>query len=222
MKVIAVIPAFNEARVIQEVLEKIKPHVNEVVLVDDGSKDSTKHLAKQAGVIAVSHIINRGQGAALQTGVELALKRKADVIVHIDSDGQHPAEQIPEMIQPLVAGEADIVLGSRFLNEESNVPPIRKAVLKAALVFTKVMSGLQITDPQSGFRAMTPEAAKLLELRQDRMAHASELLQLVARHELRYKEVPVKITYTDYSLEKGQSSWGAIKIVVDLIKGSLL
>lgn len=222
MKVVAVIPAYNEGKVIQEVLESVLPHVDEVVLVDDGSKDATKALAKQTGVVAVSHIINRGQGAALQTGVEIALKRGADIIVHFDSDGQHPAHQIPEMIAPLVNGDADIVLGSRFLSQDSNVPFGRKLLLKAALIFTKVMSGLNITDPQSGFRAMTPEAARSLELHQDRMAHASELLQLVARHDLRYKEIPVAIKYTDYSMEKGQKSIGAVKIIVDLIKGSLL
>lgn len=222
MKTIAVIPAFNEATMIEQVIASVKPHVDEVIVIDDGSADETADLALKAGAVVGRHIINRGQGAALQTGMSLALARGADYLVHFDSDGQHPAHQIADLLRPVKEGSHDIVMGSRFLDMTSNVPSARRKVLKAGAVFTKVMSGLAITDPHSGFRALNKKAANSIRLRQDRMAHASELLQLVSRHGLRYKEIPVTIRYTDYSMAKGQSSWNAIKIVIDLIKGSFL
>ena len=213
MKIVAVIPAYNEEKVIKDVIFSVRPHVNEVVVIDDGSRDQTKHILKDTGAIVVHHLINRGQGAALQTGMEIALRRGADVI---------PAHQISKLVEPVINGEVDIVMGSRFMDESSNVPKLRRIILKAGAIFTRVVSGLHITDPHSGFRAMNRKAAKKLKLQQDRMAHASEILQLVSRHNLRYKEIPVTITYTDYSIAKGQSSLNAIKIVIDLIKGSML
>jgi len=222
MKLIAVIPAYNEESMIEEVIHSVRPHVDEVVVVDDGSQDNTFKHAKKAQAVVTKHLINRGQGAALQTGMDLALKRGADVIVHFDSDGQHPSHQIADLVQPVRENQADIVMGSRFLDTTSNVPKTRRVILKLGALFTRVMSGLSITDPHSGFRALNRKAATKIRLRQDRMAHASELLQLVSRHELRHKEIPVTIRYTDYSMAKGQSSWNAIKIVIDLIKGSML
>jgi glycosyltransferase involved in cell wall biosynthesis len=222
MKMIAVIPAFNEEQVVSDVVNSVRPFVQEVVVVDDGSRDQTAERAAKAGARVVVHPINRGQGAALQTGMDMALRLGATVIVHFDSDGQHPAHQITSLVKPILDGEADVVLGSRFLDNTSNVPKIRRLILKAGGVFTRAMSGLTITDPHSGFRALSRSAAEKIRLRQDRMAHASEFLQLLSRHELRYKEIPVTIRYTDYSLSRGQSSWNAIKIVIDLIKGSLL
>ena len=222
MKVIAVIPAYNESAMIKDVIASVRPHVHEVVVVDDGSKDDTFFQARQTGIVVARHLINRGQGAALQTGMEIALLRGADIIVHFDSDGQHPAHQITQLLEPIRTNQADIVLGSRFLDQTSNVPSMRRLILKAGAIFTRIMSGLNITDPHSGFRALNRKAASKIILRQDRMAHASELLQLVSRHGLRYQEVPVTIRYTEYSMAKGQSSWNAIKIVIDLIKGSML
>lgn len=222
MKRIAVIPAYNTEQVVADVVSSVRPLVDEVIVVDDGSRDATAARAAEAGARVAVHLINRGQGAALQTGMDLALQQGADIIVHFDSDGQHPAHQIPQLTAPIASGEADVVLGSRFLDNTSNVPPIRRLVLKAGGVFTRIMSGLSITDPHSGFRALSRTAAQKIRLRQDRMAHASEFLQLLARHQLRYREIPVTIRYTEYSMRHGQSSLNAIRIVIDLIKGSLL
>lgn len=222
MKRIAVIPAYNEEQVVAEVVTAVLPMVDEVIVVDDGSRDATALRAAGAGARVAVHLINRGQGAALQTGMDLALRRGADIIVHVDSDGQHSPHQIHALIAPIVAGSADVVLGSRFLDQTSNVPRLRRLVLKAGGVFTRIVSGLAITDPHSGFRALSRPAAQKIRLRQDRMAHASEFLQLLSRHKLRYQEIPVTIRYTDYSLARGQSSWNAIRIVIDLIKGSIL
>lgn len=222
MKTIAVIPAFNEELVVADVVSAVRPYVDEIVVVDDGSHDATAHRAASAGACVAVHLINRGQGAALQTGMDWALRRGADIIVHVDSDGQHTPQQIPNLLAPIRAGECDVVLGSRFLDATSNVPPVRRVVLRAGGVFTRMVSGLSITDPHGGFRALSRTAAQKIRLRQDRMAHASEIIQLLSRHQLRYKEIPVTIRYTDYSMARGQSSWNAIRIVIDLIKGSIL
>lgn len=223
MKLIAVIPALNTEQVVADVVASVREHVHEVIVVDDGSRDSTSVKAAAAGARVAVHLVNRGQGAALQTGMDLALQRGADVIIHFDSDGQHPAHQIPALVAPILAGEVDVVLGSRFLDDTSNVPTIRRMVLKAGAVFTRIVSGLAITDPHSGFRALSREAVQKIRLRQDRMAHASEFLQLLSRHKLRYKEIPVTIRYTEYSMANAsQNSWHAIRIVIDLIKGSIL
>lgn len=222
MKIIAVIPAYNTAPAVAEVIASVRPHVQEVVVVDDGSRDETAQRVRESGARLVRHSINRGQGAALQTGMDTALALGADIIVHFDSDGQHPAHQIPDLVRPIVEGTHDVVLGSRFLDHTSNVPAGRRMILKAGGLFTRVMSGLEINDPHSGFRALSRSAAEKIRFRQDRMAHASEFLQLLARHELRYKVIPVTIRYTDYSMSRGQSSWNAVRIIIDLIKGSIL
>lgn len=222
MKLMAVIPAYNTEEMVAEVVAAVRPLVDSVIVVDDGSRDATAGKARAAGALVVRHLVNRGQGAALQTGMDLALHLDADVIVHVDSDGQHPTHQIPQLVAPIIAGDADVVLGSRFLDNTSNVPAGRRLLLKAGGIFTRIMSGLSITDPHSGFRALSRAAAQKIKLRQDRMAHASEFLQLLSRHELRYREIPVTIRYTEYSMAHGQSSWNAIRIVIDLIKGSIL
>lgn len=222
MKTIVVIPAYNVAPVLTEVVRSVVPHVDEVLVVDDGSSDTTAQAALSGGALLAVHAINRGQGAALQTGMDIALRRGADIIIHFDGDGQHPADQIARLVEPIKKGDVQVVLGSRFLDETSNVPAIRRKVLKLGGIFTRLMSGLNITDPHSGFRALSREAAQKIRLRQDRSAHASEFLQLLARQQLSYREIPVTIRYTDYSMSRGQSSWAAIRIVIDLLKGSLL
>lgn len=222
MKTIVVIPAYNVAPVLTEVVRSVVPHVDEVLVVDDGSSDTTAQAALSGGALLAVHAINRGQGAALQTGMDIALRRGADIIIHFDGDGQHPADQINRLVEPIKTGDVQVVLGSRFLDETSNVPAIRRKVLKLGGIFTRLMSGLNITDPHSGFRALSREAAQKIRLRQDRSAHASEFLQLLARQQLSYQEIPVTIRYTDYSMSRGQSSWAAIRIVIDLLKGSLL
>lgn len=222
MKIIAVIPAYNLEPVLTDVVRSVVSHVDEVVVVDDGSRDQTAAAALAGGALLAVHSLNRGQGAALQTGTDIALRRGADIIVHFDGDGQHPPHQIANLVDLIKKGEVQVVLGSRFLDTTSNVPAIRRRVLKLGAVFTRLMSGLSITDPHSGFRALSREAAGKIRLRQDRSAHASEFLQLLARQQLPYREIPVTIRYTDYSMSRGQSSWAAIRIVIDLLKGSIL
>jgi glycosyltransferase involved in cell wall biosynthesis len=220
--VFAVVPAYNEAQVLGESVRALTAADLRVVVVDDGSTDETAAVARAAGATVLRHAINRGQGAALQTGIAYALRRGAEQIVTFDADGQHGVEAVPELLQPLLDGRADVVLGSRFLDGQTRVPMLRRLTLKAALVFTRAMTGLRITDTHNGLRALTRRAAECIALRQDRMAHASEILDQIAAARLRYVEVPVHIRYSDYSRRKGQGSLGAFRVALDYLLGRWL
>ena len=212
-----VIPAYNEARVIGRVVADVRSAGYRAVVVDDGSADETVETARRAGAEVVVHPINLGQGAALQTGLEFALARGAAVIVTFDADGQHRASDIARMTEKLANEGADFVLGSRFLGEALNMPRSRRRVLRAAVRFTRATTGLRITDAHNGLRAMTRKGASAIRLRQNRMAHASEILHQIAASGLVYVEVPVTIEYSRYSLEKGQKISNSFAIVLDLI-----
>lgn len=193
----------------------------EVVVVDDGSADATADRARSAGAHVVRHVINRGQGAALQTGIVAALRQGADIVVTFDADGQFSATEISAVTQPIIAGTADVVLGSRFLGNAVAMPGLRRWVIRFVAQVTGWYTGLSITDAHNGFRALSRTAAAQLWLRQDRMAHASEVLEQIAQHGWRYVEVPVTVAYTDYSLGKGQKLSGAFRIVWDLLIGRI-
>jgi glycosyltransferase involved in cell wall biosynthesis len=211
-----VIAAYNEAQVIARVVTDVRLCGFNVVLIDDGSTDTTGEIAKKAGAIVVRHPVNLGQGAALQTGIEFALRASAEFIVTFDADGQHRAGEIAAMIDALEHNGADFALGSRFLGHTVNLPRARRLLLKAATWFTCVTSGIRVTDTHNGFRAMTRRGAGHVRLRQNRMAHASEFLDQVSQSGLRYVEVPVTIEYSAYSLAKGQKLGDALSILVDL------
>jgi glycosyltransferase involved in cell wall biosynthesis len=217
--VYAVIPAFHESSIIAEVVGDVRRHIHNVVVVDDGSDDGTSEAAAVAGALVLRHAVNRGQGAALATGLRYALQAGADVVATFDADGQHQADDLPRLVEPVLSGRADVVLGSRFLEAGDAVPPLRRAFLKAAVVFTRLATGLPVTDSHNGLRAMSRAAAERIRIRQDRMAHASEILAQVAQHGFRCLEVPVTIRYTPYSRAKGQSALGALRVLLDLWVG---
>jgi polyprenyl-phospho-N-acetylgalactosaminyl synthase len=212
-----VVPAFNEERVIADVIIGLRKQYPNVIVVDDCSTDSTRSLAMKAGAIVVTHPINLGQGAALQTGITLALQRGAECIVTFDADGQHCMPEIARLTQALVAHNADFALGSRFLGGTINLPKSRKVLLRAATLFTRLTTGLRVTDAHNGFRAMSRLGATKLNLRQNRMAHASEIVDQIANSGLNYVEVPVTIEYTSYTLAKGQRSTNFLYILLDLL-----
>jgi len=223
MKVIAVIPAYNEAARIGAVLARVRPLVDELIVVDDGSADDTFAAVKGEGIVALRHAINRGQGAALKTGTLAALERGADVVVHLDADGQHDPETISLLVTPIGRGEADVAFGSRFLGVEAvGMPLSRRALLEAARLFSAFALGISrsVTDPQSGFRAMSAKAAKEIDFTQDRMAHCSEILRLVSRSSLRVCEVPTRVRYTSETLAKGNKATDAFHIVWQLFIGA--
>ena len=216
-----IIPAYKEATVIGTVVSDVALLFPNVIVIDDASNDGTAEAAARAGALVARHPINLGQGAALQTGIDLALERGAEIIVMFDADGQHHASDIANLIEPLKHGRADFALGSRFIGRTVNMPPSRRLLLQAALLFTRVTTRLRITDVHNGLRAMTRKGAQAIHIRQNRMAHASEILEQIARSRLNYVEVPVTIEYTDYSLSKGQRMSNSLSILVDLFAGRL-
>ncbi len=213
MHVWIVIAAYNEEHSIGAVLkELVKAGYKNVVVVDDGSVDDTSRIAKQHTKNVVKHVINRGQGAALKTGIDFALNEGADIVVTFDADGQHRVEDIPVLIAPVKNGEVDVALGSRFLKSGSNVPFFRKIMLKGGILLVWLFYGISLTDVHNGFRALSRHAAEQIEITMDQMEHASEILSEIRRHHLKYVEVPVIIRYTAYSQAHGQSSLNAVKI----------
>jgi glycosyltransferase involved in cell wall biosynthesis len=211
-----VIPAYNEARAIAGVIADALSTGHHVVVVDDGSTDATADVAARAGTIVVRHPVNLGQGAALQTGISFALLQGADLIVTFDADGQHRADEIASLLDALAVHGADFALGSRFLGGATNIPPSRRLLLQLATSFTRATTGLEVTDAHNGLRAMTRRGASRIKLRQNRMAHASEILDQIASSGLKYVEVPVTIDYNGYSRGKGQRSSAAVDILLDL------
>jgi polyprenyl-phospho-N-acetylgalactosaminyl synthase len=208
-----VVAAFNEAKVIREVVASVVSGGWPTVVVDDGSRDDTAAEAAAGGAVALRHTINRGQGAALQTGIEYALRHGAQLIVTFDADGQHDAADIPLLVEAL--GEADIALGSRFLGKVEGASSRRMALLKTATMVSNGLSGMKLTDSHCGFRAFHATAAPKLTITQDRMAHASELLRKIRTSGLRVVEVPVTIRYTEHSMSKGQGGIQAVRIMFD-------
>ena len=216
-----VIAAYNEAAAIGDVVAGLIPEYPDVVVVDDGSEDNTARIARAAGATVVVHPVNLGQGAALQTGIVFALRNDAKSIVTFDADGQHRVEDISRLLEALERSGADVALGSRFLGTALDMPSSRRTLLKAATLFTRLTTGLALTDAHNGLRAFRRKAAEKIKLRQNRMAHASEILEQIAANRLSYVEVPVTIVYSAYSLAKGQKATNAITILADLLAGRL-
>jgi glycosyltransferase involved in cell wall biosynthesis len=220
--IFVLMPAYNEGACLEEVVSEVRAQYPNVVVVDDGSSDDTFAVAKRCARYVLRHAINRGQGAALQTAIEFALMRGARYIVTFDSDGQHRLEDVPAMIDPILRGECEITLGSRFLGRESDIPAARRVILRLGVLFTRVFNRVKLTDAHNGLRAFSRKAAGRINITLDRMAHASELIDLIKRSGLPFREVPVKIRYTEYSLAKGQPSRNALNIVFHYLIGRIM
>lgn len=215
MKIFCVIPAYNEAENIAEVVASVKPLVSQIIVVDDGSSDQTGELARLGGAKVLKHIINCGQGAALRTGNQCSLGAGADIIVHFDADGQFLASDIGRLIAPIITGEAQVVYGSRFLNcrGDFKMPFFKKRlIMPLARLINKIFFKINLTDPQSGFRAMSAGAARKIRWRQNRMAHCSEIMLAVKKNNLAVAEVPITVVYRHF----GQNFLGGFKIIRDL------
>jgi len=221
MKIFCVIPAFNEEKNIATVINQIKSLVDTVVVVDDGSSDQTINAAAKTGVILLKHIINRGQGASLRTGTKYCINNGADIIVHFDADGQFLSQDIEKIVAPIKNGEAQVVFGSRFLDSahSSEMPIFKKYfIMPLAKAVNKLFFNINLTDPQSGFRAMSLEAARKINWRQDRMAHCSEIMFEVKKNNFKVKEIPTKVIYHNF----GQSFSGGLKILKELFIAMLV
>ena len=223
-RVFAVVPAYQEAAVLPATVRDVLAYGYSVVVVDDGSRDGTEEALRGLPVHYVRHATNLGQGAALQTGMKYALSQGAEIIVHFDADGQHPAARIPDLIQPIAGGECDVALGSRFLRPEDRalVPWKKRIALRIGILVSGLLTGVWLSDTHNGFRALSRRAASLIRLRENGFAHATEILACLRTEGLRYREVPVGIRYTAYSTRKGQPVSNGFNVVVDLLLSRVL
>lgn len=216
MKILALIPAYNEETTIADVLTRTEPFVDGMIVVDDGSTDRTPQIARAHGATVVSHVINRGLGAAIGTGFATAQKLGADVVVTLDGDGQHEPTEINTFIDAIEQG-ADVVIGSRMLTGFVGMPLHRRMAQVIGNIVTFVLFGAWVTDSQSGFRAFTRYALENIQIRTNRMEVSSELIAEAKRNRLKLVEVPIKAVYTQYSLSKGQNFFVGLKTVLKLV-----
>lgn len=229
MNTYIVLPAHNEDKVIKNTIKDIKKEgYKNIIVVDDGSTDNTYTEAISEEVITVQHPINRGKGAATQTGIDAAKLLNADIIVTMDSDGQHNPKDIQKLIEPIRKGEAGVVIGSRFLEKSKNMPRSRIIMNKIGNIVTWIFFRAMSSDSQSGFRAYSKKAANSVYSYMDRYEFESEMLGHIKAAKLKVAEVPIEVIYTDYSLNKykghkitGQGLSNGIKMVMRLIEHTL-
>ena len=213
-----VVPLFNEGTVVGDVIRDLRTRYPLVVCVDDGSEDDSARIAEEAGAVVVRHPYNMGQGAALKTGIDYALRDAAmRQVVTFDSDGQHRVDDAAAMIATREEKGVDIVLGSRFLDDRTRPGLLKRAVLRGAVLYTNLTSGVKLTDAHNGLRVLGREACEKIAIEQNRMAHASEIVEEIGRHRFTVAEHPVHIICTDYSRSKGQPLLNSVNIVIDML-----
>ena len=219
MKIFVVVPAYNEEKTIAKVILELIDMGFEIVVVDDGSKDNTYSIVnniikqKKRGILC-KHLLNRGLGGALKTGIEAALIENPDVIVTFDADGQHDPNDILNVSKPIIDGEADVVVGKRNFDD---MPKSKKFGNTVMNLITLTFYGIKVDDSQSGLRALSRKAAEEIIINARDYGVSSEIVGEVKRHNLRFKEVPIKTIYTDYSMTKGTNTTEGLKILVKLI-----
>jgi len=216
---LAIVPAYNEEKTIGSVVRSLFDHVDKVVVVDDCSSDNTSNAAREAGAHVISHKINLGQGAALETGHEYARNIDADYVLHFDGDGQFDVVDIESALQELKSKKADILFGSRFLDNRSNIPWFKKyIILPIGRIVNSIFGSIPVRDSQNGFRILSKNALEKIHITQNRMAHATEILSLTKKYNLSFVEFPVKVVYREY----GQGLGGGFHILRDLIFGKFV
>lgn len=229
MNTYIVLPTYNEGKVIKNTIRDIKREgYKNIILVDDGSTDKTYTQAMSEKIILIQHPINRGKGAATQTGIDAAKLLNADIIVTMDSDGQHNPKDIKTVIEPIINKQADVVIGSRFVKKSKQMPKSRKIMNKVGNIITYIFFGAMSSDSQSGFRAYSNKAANSVYSYMDRYEFESEMLGHIKAAKLKIVEVPIEVIYTDYSLNKykgekvtGQGLLNGFKMVIRLIEHTL-
>lgn len=221
MKVVAVVPAYNEEKTVGGVVRSLLPFVQEAVVVDDGSVDGTAREARTGGARVVSHMLNRGLGAAIGTGVEAALRDGADIVVTFDADGQHDAKDVSRLIAPILEGDADVAIGTRTMDRQL-MPGSRRVANWIGNALTFVLFGKWVSDSQSGLRAFSRQAAEALEIKCDRMEVSSEIVKEIRHHGWRLAEIPIRPVYTDYSMSKGQGFFVGLKTAGKLLLRRLM
>jgi polyprenyl-phospho-N-acetylgalactosaminyl synthase len=215
-KVWLIIPVYNEATVIGDVVREALRTFPNIVCVDDGSKDGSADQIRAAGAHLVRHPINLGQGGALQTGVEYARAQPgAEFFVTFDADGQHQVDDVEAMVARLETEPVDIVVGTRFHGDTSHIPLLKRIVLKTVVALSPTLRKLKLTDAHNGLRAFNRTVAEQMNITLNGMGHASEIVEMIVDKQWRVVEQPVTIVYTEYSMAKGQSLINGVNILFD-------
>jgi glycosyltransferase involved in cell wall biosynthesis len=223
MKIVLVIPAYNEEEHIRSLIVSCQlMGYSDIVVVDDGSTDNTARIAQNAGTIVLSHVINRGVGAATQTGLRAAQLLGADIAVTIDADGQHQARDIKTLVDALIEHKKDVVIGSRFLQQGNEIPLLRKFFNSIANIITFFLAGIYLTDTQSGLKAFSKKALELIQITANGYEFSSEIIREAQHYRLRIEEVSASVVYTPYSLSKGQNLATGITTIFKLIIRALM
>jgi polyprenyl-phospho-N-acetylgalactosaminyl synthase len=211
-----VVPGFNEAGVIGEVIGDLRSVFSHVVCVDDGSRDDTGDVALRAGAHLVRHPVNLGQGAAIQTGIEYARRQPgAQIFATFDGDGQHRVKDLVTMVDRLRAGDVDVVIGTRFGPGVSRPPLTKRVVLRIATRLSPRGRKLGLTDTNNGLRVFNRTVADGLDITMSGMSHATEFIMLIAENHWRVAEEPVEVLYTEYSKSKGQPLLNGVNIIFE-------
>jgi glycosyltransferase involved in cell wall biosynthesis len=214
--VTVVMPVYNEAAVVAGTLAPLLRRFSRVIAVDDGSSDRSAEEIVRSGARLLRHPINLGQGAAIQTGIAAALKDPGTEYVAIfDADGQHGLDDLERMVETLRASDYDLALGSRFEGSAVGIKASRRALLKLGASYLRITTGLNVSDPHNGLRVFRRRAAEILNITAPDFSHANQILDRIRQHHLRFVEVPVQITYSDYSKAKGQTTVNFVNITFD-------
>jgi len=213
--IFVVVPAYNEETRIGRVVRGLFEHgYSNVVVVDDGSEDKTCEVAREAGAKVLRHDVNRGQGAALQTGNEFSIASGALIVVHFDADGQFNPADINDAVKLLENRQVDVVLGSRFLDSRSRIPWFKKRIIfPIARIINHILTGVKLTDAHNGFRVLNREALEKIEITQDGMAHNSEIVYKINKYNLKWTEHPVEVRYFEF----GQGIGGGLKTIFNVL-----
>ena len=217
--ILAVVPAYNEEKKIGRVVRDLFQHGFKVIVIDDGSVACTSKEAAASGAVVLKHKINRGQGAALQTGNDYALAQGAETVVHFDADGQFNPADIAPAVKLLQDQQLDVVLGSRFLDRRSQLPWLKRyVILPVGRLVNFLLTGVWLTDAHNGFRILSRQALEKIKITQDGMAHNTEILAQLKKQNLKFAETPVEVKYFEY----GQGIRGGFKILVEWVVGLLI
>ncbi|MDD4351681.1 MAG: glycosyltransferase family 2 protein [Candidatus Gracilibacteria bacterium] len=221
-KIWVLVPAYNEAGSIGKMIDAVlTAGYYNILVINDGSSDKTLEVIVTKPVQVVSHAFNRGVGAATQTGITAALSLGAEIIVTIDADCQHDVSDIENLVRPIVNREAEVVLGSRFKGD-SKIPVLRKISNKLGNLLTWMLFGLWVSDSQSGLKAFSRKAAQTIQIHSNGFESCSEIIREIAWYKVKYVEVPIKVTYSEYSMAKGQSLANGFVTVSKLIIRALM
>ena len=212
-----IVPCYNEGTVIFDVLSRARETFPNIVAVNDGSRDNSAAQIRAAGAHLVDHPVNLGQGAAIQTGVEYARAQPgARYFVTFDADGQHQVKDVVRMVERLRAEPVDIIVGTRFAGQDnSQVPWIKRVVLKTVVLLSPRTKKLGLSDAHNGLRAFNKKVADEVNIRMNGMSHASEIVTMIDNNGWRVDEEPVDILYTEYAMSKGQSLINGVNILAD-------